>query len=100
MIFDKTVRYPYDSILDYSQFTVYISGSKILSGEVELFKELLSIREEEITRLRENGSRIKHLLQYSIDTHGKQEQMNPNLLSHLDAVDMALFEVATKYKNQ
>lgn len=94
VIFNKTVNYPYNDLLDYSDFTVYIPAYKIVSGEVDLFMELLSISERRIKRLRENGKKVAHMLQYSRYTESEQTERK---FTDLDAVDMALYEVSTKY---
>lgn len=89
VIFYDAVDYPYDTYIDYKQFTVYIPAVEILRSKVDFIDALLKIPEDKLHRLQAAGRRIAPLLQYSMEL-----SVPATNDAGLDAVDMALYEIA------
>ncbi|KAI8489339.1 hypothetical protein Bbelb_327820 [Branchiostoma belcheri] len=81
---DHPVRYPFDKVLNYSDFTVTIDGADVTERNSSILDILRNIPPERIKLLQDNLRKVAPLLQYSYP---------PSVPSH-DAFYMVMAEMA------
>ncbi|XP_019631541.1 PREDICTED: probable xyloglucan galactosyltransferase GT14, partial [Branchiostoma belcheri] len=85
---DHPVRYPFDKVLNYSEFTVSIDGTDVTERNSSILDILRNIPPERIKLLQDNLRKVAPLLQYSYP---------PSVPSH-DAFSMVMAEMARHFQ--
>ncbi|XP_046375217.2 probable xyloglucan galactosyltransferase GT17 [Haliotis rufescens] len=90
---DQNVEYPFQRVLNYTDFTVTIDSGRIEVRQ-ELIRDILNaIPQDEVKRLHQNVLKVARMLQYSaIDSNASDQPR-----AHKDALDMIIQEVQHMY---
>ncbi|XP_074646795.1 uncharacterized protein LOC141902800 [Tubulanus polymorphus] len=90
VVFESGVKYPFDDVLNYAGFTVFVDGSSITRRREDVVATLKNIPESRVRRLQTNAQRVARYLQYGLYDDSRGD----------DAVTMALRELTRIYKIQ
>ncbi|XP_046563617.1 probable xyloglucan galactosyltransferase GT17 [Haliotis rubra] len=85
---DQNVEYPFQRVLNYTDFTVAIDSARIERQE-KIQDILIAIPKEEVKRLHQNVLKVARMLQYNVIESGTSDQPR----SYKDALDMIMEEV-------
>ncbi|XP_066285829.1 uncharacterized protein [Branchiostoma lanceolatum] len=83
---ENPVRYPFDQVLNYSDFTVIIDVKDVTERNRTILHILRKIPEQKIKKMQDNLKKVAHLLQYSY----------PSTVPTEDAFSMILKEMARR----
>ncbi|XP_067651974.1 uncharacterized protein [Haliotis asinina] len=89
---DQNVEYPFQRVLNYTDFSVAIDSARI--ERQEKIEDILKvIPKDEVKRLHQNVLKVARMLQYSVVESGTSDQLR----SRKDALDMIMGEVKHMY---
>lgn len=83
--------YPYDYLIDYDRFIVYLPKVDFSNKNSDFISDLLQITDDEIAILQKAVKQAAQLLQYSMQPADPAEG---DVVS-LDAFDLAMYDIAT-----
>ncbi|ESO96636.1 hypothetical protein LOTGIDRAFT_239263 [Lottia gigantea] len=86
------VRYPFDSVLNYTDFTVILPATHGKEIYPDVFQTLSEIPSTEIQRLYNNLAQVSQYFQYSFLSNNSQREPHP------DAIMLILEEIRKLYK--
>ncbi|XP_048254881.1 xyloglucan-specific galacturonosyltransferase 1-like isoform X1 [Haliotis rufescens] len=90
---DQNVEYPFQRVLNYTDFTVTIDSVRIETRQELILDILKEVPQNEVKRLHLNVLKVARMLQYSaIDSNASDQPR-----AHKDALDMIIQEVQHMY---